>query len=72
MPVTEELKIRLLLKEAFHRVEIAAEIAANDFHSAARLAEISHALDELAAYLSVEERSKWRAKRRPDQDVVRN
>jgi len=54
MPVTQNLKVRLLLKEAYDCVEIAADIAAEDVHAAAKLSEISRALDGLEAYLTPE------------------
>ena len=54
MPVTQNLKVRLLLKEAYDCVAIAADIAAEDVHAAAKLSEISRALDGLEAYLTPE------------------
>ena len=69
MPVTQNLKVRLLLKEAYDCIDIAAEIAADDVHTAAKLSEISRVLNGLGAYLSAEERFEQRANR-PDRQAA--
>jgi hypothetical protein len=62
------LKVRLLLKEAYDCVEIAADIAAEDVHAAAKLSEISRALDGLGAYLTLEAPLEPRPINRPEKD----
>ncbi|MGA7330067.1 MAG: hypothetical protein WBX25_37675 [Rhodomicrobium sp.] len=55
MPVAQRLKVRLLLKEALDRMQMAATIAGgDDAYAAKRLREISRALDELRTHLAVE------------------